>query len=155
MKEPFISDIKLYEIAMNNKHHCEDRRDEINNYYISLFAALIASMPFIEKITSSITNCHNNYITKLSLAILALIGLMLAITWALNLKHTLFYLQSLDKIIIDLEKKYSRPFVTTILEDLKYNKAPKRVTKHQIIIPYIFIIIFCLIIIYSLWQIAL
>lgn len=149
----FITDTELYEIAVGNKQHAEDRRDEINNYYISLFAALIASMPFVEKITVNVAECSTNYVTKLSLAILALIGLILAITWCLNLKHTLFYLQSLDKIIIDLEQKYNKPFITSIIKDLEHNKAPRRVTKYQLIIPYTFTAIFSLIIIYSVIQI--
>lgn len=149
----FISDTKLYEIAISNKQHTEDRRDEINDYYISLFAALVASMPFIEKITTNVTDCSNNYVTKLSLAILALIGLILAITWASNLKHTLYYLKSLDEIIIDLEKKYNKPFITNLIKELERSKAPRRVTKHQLMIPYTFIAIFSLIIIYSIVQI--
>lgn len=149
----FITDTKLYEIAIANKQHVEDRRDEINNYYISLFAALVASMPFIEKITTNVAECNTNYITKLSLIILALIGLILAITWVSNLKHTVSYLKSLDKIIIDLEQKYNKPFITNIIRDLERSKTPRRVTKHQLVIPYTFISIFSLIIIYSVIQI--
>lgn len=50
---------------------------------------LAASMPFIEKITTNVAECNTNYITKLSLLILALIGLIHAVTWASNLKHTI------------------------------------------------------------------
>ncbi|ARD86617.1 hypothetical protein A3306_05565 [Rickettsia bellii] len=90
----FITDTKLYEIAIANKQHVEDRRDEINNYYISLFAALVASMPFIEKITTNVAECNT-----------------------------------------------------------KRSKTLRRVTKHQLVIPYTFISIFSLIIIYSVIQI--
>ncbi|ASX28347.1 hypothetical protein BA173_06095 [Rickettsia sp. MEAM1 (Bemisia tabaci)] len=103
----FITDTKLYEIAIANKQHVEDRRDEINNYYISLFAALVASIPFIEKITTNVAECNTN-----------------------------------------LEQKYNKPFITNIVRDLERSKTPRRITKHQLVIPYTFISIFSLIIIY-------
>lgn len=150
MSEKLITYDKLYEIALNNKQHFEARRDAINNYYTSLFAAIITAMPFIEKATSVITNKPGEYIISLSLAVLSLIGLILAMLWLLNLKYTLFYLDSLDQRIFTLESKGGQSLFTDLEADLKSHKAPKRITKYQIVIPYTFIIIFLSIIIYYL-----
>ena len=147
-----IPESELYKIAIDNKQHNENRRDEINTYYISLLAAIIAAIPFIDKITSIAPSNYEGYIIRASLTILSLIGLILAVTWGLNLKRTLFYLQSLDKIIMELEIKYKQPFITRISFDLINKKSPDRITKYQLIIPYTFVIIFLGIIVYSiLW----
>lgn len=81
------------------------------------FAAIIAAIPFIEKVTSTIIDKQDSYLVKLSLIGLALIGLILAM-------------------------KYDKPFFTFVLQDLKNNKASSRITKNQTIVPYTFIIIF-------------
>ncbi|MCC8377982.1 MAG: hypothetical protein LN567_06370 [Rickettsia endosymbiont of Graphium doson] len=134
------------------KGHHEDQRDEINNYYTSLFAAIIAAIPFIEKVTSTIIDKQDSYLVKLSLIGLALIGLILASTWALSLTYTVAYLKSLEKLITNIEMKYDQPFFTFVLQDLKNNKASSRITKNQTVVPYTFIVIFLSIIIYSLLQ---
>lgn len=41
-KDSLISEKEMYELTINNKQHNEDRRDQINTYYISLFAGIIA-----------------------------------------------------------------------------------------------------------------
>jgi hypothetical protein len=148
MSKKLISDDKLYEIALNNKQHLEARRDAINNYYTSLFAAIITAIPFIEKATNIVANKPGDYILGLSLAVLSLIGLILALLWLLNLKYMLFYLDSLDKRILNLESKCGQSLFTDLEMDLKYKKAPERVTRYQIIIPYTFIITFLSIIVY-------
>ena len=71
-------------------------------------------------------------------------------TCELNLKRTLFYIESLDKIIMELEIKYKQPFITRISLHLIEKKAPGRITKYQQVIPSAFIVIFFGIIIYSL-----
>ena len=40
---------KLYELVLAHKDKIEIRRDEINKYYTSLFAAFISLIPFIDK----------------------------------------------------------------------------------------------------------
>lgn len=74
----------------------------------------------------------------------------MSVTWALNLKRTLFYIESLDKIIMELEIRYKQPFITKISFELLEKKSPGRITKYQQVIPYTFIAIFLGIIIYSL-----
>src|SRR5690349_2850964 len=112
-KETLMPDSKLYELALSEKKHREDRRDDINNYYTSLFAAIIAAIPFIEKVTGAIIDQHHSsYLVKLSLTALSSIGLILAITWALSLTYTLAYLKSLERLITNIEMKYNQPFLT-------------------------------------------
>jgi hypothetical protein len=74
----------------------------------------------------------------------------LSVTWVLNLKRTLFYIESLDKIIMELEIRYKQPFITKIAFELVEKHSPGRITKYQQVIPYTFIAIFLGIIIYSL-----
>jgi len=151
-KDVLISDSKLYELVLNERKHREDRRDDINNYYTSLFAAIIAATPFIEKVTSTIIDKQDSYLVKLSLTALSLIGLILAFTWALSLTHTLAYLKSLEKLIANIEMKYDQPFLTFVSQDLKNNKASSRITVNQMFVPYTFIVIFLSIIVYSVLQ---
>ena len=145
-----LSDSELYKIAINDKQHHEDRRDEINTYYISLLAAIIAAIPFIDKVTMAAPSGYEGYIIRGTLTVISLIGLILSVTWVLNLKRTLFYIESLDKIIMELEIRYKQPFITKIAFELVEKHSPGRITKYQQVIPYTFIAIFLGIIIYSL-----
>jgi len=70
MKIEAITQTKLYELAIQHKQHQEDIRDNINSYYISLFSAIVAVMPFINKVNESYTQ-HEFYIVKLSLLVLS------------------------------------------------------------------------------------
>lgn len=150
-----IADDKLYELALAERKHKEDRRDQINSYYISIFAAIIAISPFLDKISEGTSEASKGVIIKISLTVLASIGLILSLTWAANLKRLLIYLQSMDKLILDMEKKYSISFITYISQQLYSHKSPDRITKYQIVLPYTFIIIFMCTIIYSLgWIIV-
>jgi len=148
--ELLLTDNELYKIAISDKQHHEDRRDEINTYYISLLAAIIAAIPFIDKVTEISPGGYEVYIIRGALTIISLIGLILAVTWELNLKRTLFYIESLDKIIMELEIKYNQPFIARISLHLIEKKAPGRITKYQQVIPSAFIVIFLGMIIYSL-----
>ncbi|MGI4775631.1 MAG: RipA family octameric membrane protein [Janthinobacterium lividum] len=145
-----IPETKLYELALGDKKHQESIRDKINDYYISLFAAIIAVTPFIDKVTVIAPDAYEGHLMRLSLTILSLVGLALAVTWSKNLKRTLIYLETLDKMIKDLEKKYKFSYITHIDEQLEKKKSPGRITKYQLVMPYTFIAIFVGTIVYSL-----
>ena len=148
-----LDDTELYKIALKDKQHHESRRDEINTYYISLIAAIIAAIPFIDQVREVAPKGYEGCIIKLSLTIIAIIGLILSSTWSLNLKRTLFYIESLDKIIMELEIKYNQHFITRITMNLVEKHAPGRITKYQQALPYTFIVIFVSVIAYSmLWM---
>lgn len=154
-EEVLVSNSKLYELSLEERKHKEDRRDQINSYYISLFAAIIAISPFIDKIAEGVSELHKGYIIRVSLTVLASIGLILAIAWAANLRRLLAYLQSVDKLILDMESKHSISFITYISQQLHNKHSPDRITKYQIVLPYTFAVIFISTIIYSLgWIIA-
>jgi hypothetical protein len=44
-----ISESKLYELVLAAKQHQEERRGEINKFYISLFTGVLALVPLVEK----------------------------------------------------------------------------------------------------------
>ncbi len=152
MKIEQITHPKLYELAIQHKQHQEDRRDNINSYYISLFSAIIAVTPFINKVNESYTG-HEFYIIKLSLLALSLVGFVLSTTWWLNLKRILLYLQAVDKFLITSEKVQDVTFIKHITEQLNEAKAPDRITKTQFVLPYTFMLIFVTSLIYFLWII--
>ena len=152
MKIEAITQAKLYELAIQHKQHQEDRRDNINSYYISLFSAIVAVMPFINKVNESYTH-HEFYIVKLSLLALSLVGFVLSTTWWLNLKRILLYLQAVDKFLITSEKAQDVTFIKYITEQLNEAKAPDRITKTQFVLPSTFMLIFITSLIYFLWSI--
>ncbi len=145
-----ISGEKIDELALDEKKHYEIRRNEINQQYISLFAAIIAATPFINNMVDAVPGRYEGLVIRASLTILSLIGLVLSFIWLANLKRILFLIESLDKIIIDLEKKYDIIFQLGIFMALEKKGVPDRITKYQIMMPRMFIFIFTSIIIYSL-----
>lgn len=145
-----ISGEKIYELALDEKKHYEIRRNEINQQYISLFAAIIAATPFINNMVDAVPGRYEGLVIRASLTILSLIGLVLSFIWLANLKRILFLIESLDKIIVDLEKKYDIIFQLGIFMALEKKGVPDRITKYQIMMPRMFIFIFTSIIIYSL-----
>jgi hypothetical protein len=149
-----LPDIKLYELSLQNKQHQEDRRDNINSYYISLFSAIVAVIPFIDEISRKSVEQHKYYLVKCSLVVLCVIGFVLATTWLLNLKRILSYLRAADKFLATLEKKHNSGFITYITQELSYEKAPDRVTKYQLLLPYTFMLGFLFGIIYFLFYVS-
>ena len=153
MEEEFLSEATIYELALSSKQHQEDKRDGINSYYSALFAAIIAVIPFVQQATENVDNSYEGYVLRLSLSGISIIGLFLTFIWIQNLKRTLILLQSLDKIIFDLEEKNQKFFMKRISDELTKQNAPSRITKYQITIPYIFMAIFSSTIFYSLMWI--
>ena len=131
----------MYEIAMDTKYHTEERRDDINKFYISLFAAIISVTPFI---LTAIDKTHVSFSFTISIFLfsLATIGISLSISWILMLQRMNFYLKGVENFVIGLERKYNKQFVIQVAEYLDQKNAPDRITKQQLIIPYVFTIIF-------------
>ncbi len=153
MEEEFLSETKIYELALASKQHQEDKRDGVNSYYTALFAAIIAVIPFVQQATENLPASYGSYVLRLSLSGISIIGLFLTIAWIQNLRRTLITLQSLDRIIFDLEEKNHKFFMKKLSDELTEQNAPSRITKYQMTIPYIFIAIFTSTIIYSLMWI--
>ncbi len=150
MGQKLLSEEKIYDLAMEEKKHHEARRDEINGHYISLFAAIIAVTPFINNLVDAVPGGYEGLVIRMSVTILSLIGLVLSIIWAANLKRILFQVEYLDKVILDLEKKHDISFKIDLFKQLEKKGSPDRITKYQLMMPRMFIFIFCSIIIYSL-----
>jgi len=150
MTSKIVSEEKIYTLALEEKKHHEQRRDDINGHYISLFAAIIAVTPFINNLVDAVPGRYEGLVIRMSLTVLSLIGLVLSIIWSANLKRVLFHIEYLDKVVIDLEKKYDISFKVDLFNQLDKKGAPDRITKYQLIMPRMFIIIFSSIIIYSI-----
>lgn len=136
-----ISDEKLYEIAMNAKFVTEERRDDINKFYISLFSGIISIMPFIPKVIDK-ANLPFNFTISIFLLFIAVIGTALSISWILMLKRINYYLKGIENYVTALEKKNKQGFMIEMTKYLEQKHSPGRVTKQQMIIPSIFTIIF-------------
>jgi hypothetical protein len=150
MEDGKILDAKIYELAINTKNHTEDRRDEINRYYTSLFAAIISIIPFIDKITNVEPSVIASYNVKIASTLLSFIGLTLSISWVLTLKRLYNFLEAMDKLLTMLESKYDKSFIIFISTYLSKIHSPDRVTKQVMLVPYTFVFIFTLILLYSL-----
>lgn len=118
---------------------------EFKDQYISLFAAIIAVTPFINNMVDAVPGRYEGLVIRASL-----IGLILSFLWLANLKRILFLIESLDKIVADMGKRYDITFKLDIFKALEKKGSPDRITKYQIIMPRMFILIFTSIIIYSL-----
>jgi len=149
--EEKINNSKLYELVLHSKIETEKNRDEINKYYTSLFTALVSLAPFLDKFTSSV-NLMEKYNIKYALLLLSSLGLILSFSWELTLKRIHTYLQGMDELLIILEKQSKISFISHMAKYLDKTHAPARVTKHQIIVPYAFFIIFTIIFIYSIMS---
>jgi hypothetical protein len=139
-----ISDSKIYELALNCKNHAEDRRDEINKYYPSLFTVIIAIFPLLNKLNET-TNIN-------TLILLSIGGIVISISWLLTLKRTVNYLEAVDKLLIELEQRNNQSFISYINNYLEQHNSPRRVTKQTMAGPYIFMAIFASPLIYILLQ---
>lgn len=148
--EKIIDDSKLYELLLEDKKHTEDKRDSINSYYIILLTGIIGILPLISDIANSInTTKDNTYIMKLASIVIEALGFALSIIWTLSLKRILFYLETLDELIENIEKKYNIIYTTYIKQKSQATQSPSRVTKYQQKLPYIFTLVFFICFIYS------
>lgn len=150
--EEKINNNKLYELVLNCKVETEKNRDEINKYYTSLFTALVSLAPFLDKFTSSV-ELVDKYSIRYALLLLSSLGLILSFSWELTLKRIHTYLQGMDELLIILEKQSKISFISHMAKYLDRTHAPARVTKHQIIVPYAFFVIFGIIFVYSVMSV--
>jgi len=150
--EEKINNNKLYELVLNCKVETEKNRDEINKYYTSLFTALVSLAPFLDKFTSSV-ELVDKYSIRYALLLLSSLGLILSFSWELTLKRIHTYLQGMDELLIILEKQSKISFINHMAKYLDKTHAPARVTKHQIIVPYAFFVIFGIIFVYSVMSV--
>ena len=150
--EEKINNNKLYELVLNCKVETEKNRDEINKYYTSLFTALVSLAPFLDKFTSSV-ELVDKYSIRYALLLLSSLGLILSFSWELTLKRIHTYLQGMDELLIILEKQSKISFISHMAKYLDRTHAPARLTKHQIIVPYAFFVIFGIIFVYSVMSV--
>lgn len=150
--EEKINNNKLYELVLNCKVETEKNRDEINKYYTSLFTALVSLAPFLDKFTSSV-ELVDKYSIRYALLLLSSLGLILSFSWELTLKRIHTYLQGMDELLIILEKQSKISFISHMAKYLDRTHAPARVTKHQIIVPSAFFVIFGIIFVYSVMSV--
>lgn len=85
--------------------------------------------------------------------LLSSLGLILSFSWELTLKRIHTYLQGMDELLIILEKQSKISFISHMAKYLDRTHAPARVTKHQIIVPYAFFVIFGIIFVYSVMSV--
>ena len=85
------------------------------------------------------------------------IGIFLSIRWVLILKRINYYLHGIDNYLIGLERRNNQGFIIQMNEYLEHAHSPGRITKQQMIIPYmfcsIFMVIFAAVITYNLYRI--
>jgi hypothetical protein len=153
MEKEEIPDPKLYGIILETKRHEETRRDEINKYYTSLFAALISIMPFIEKLISNEMHHHiQSYTIIIIMICLSVIGITISMSWILTLKRIFNYIEGFDRILIQIEELNHRFFIKIVSSYLNKINSPDRVTKQTMLLPTISLWIFILILIYNVIQ---
>lgn len=149
MKED-TNNIRLYEMVLRYKTDNEKSRNEINKYYTFLSAALVSVALLLDSMTSFEIFATKNNI-KYVLLIISFIGFILSISWQLTLKSILQDLRSIDLFLVKLEGNMGVTFITDIRRYLGNDgiDTTTQVTKHQMLVPSAFNIIFILIFLYS------
>lgn len=143
MKDQNLTDSKLYELVLNTKIHMEDRRNEINKFYPSMFSAIIAIIPFLSQFNDKVDKLIQNWFSiKLALIMLSGVGVIISISWVLTLIRMSNYLEGLDKLLVDIELRNSIRFISYVNDYLEEIHSPQRITKQAMLIPYSFITIF-------------
>jgi hypothetical protein len=140
---------KQYEIILNNKNQIEIRRDEINKYYTSLFAALISFISCIDKITDTSDSASRGYNINYILILLAFLGIILSISWRLALGRMYHYIKGTEVFLAQMEKDLGMGFIKHMSRYLANTHAPEQVTKQEMLVPNTFIVVFIIIFTYS------
>jgi hypothetical protein len=136
-----ITNSKIYELALAEKQHQETRRDEINKSYTSLFTAVLALAPIIDKFITAPAN-EKAYVTQIISIPLSVIGVLVSISWARTLKSIYNYIKSYEKFLIEVEKDLSPKFLTYVFNYLNKIDSSISVTKQEMWLPYTFGIAF-------------
>lgn len=146
---------KLYEIVLEYKGKIEERRDEINKYYTSLFAAFISVIPFIDKFAGSDNTLTKSDNIRYILIISSCLGIVLSISWKLVLHRILSYTKGTEELLCQIEKNFEIGFISYMFNYLSQTNSTVQVTKHQMLVPNTFIVIFAIILIYCIVWCAL
>lgn len=150
-EEHRFQDEKMYELILSSKHKIEDRRDEINKYYTTLFAAIISLIPFFYNLLCKEKTSEDIYTIRLCLLLLSLVNLMLSISWIKTLTRIHNYVEGVDSLLVKIEEKHNQSFIKYISSYLYNMGSPGRVTKQEMLIPRTFSIIFSLGFAYALF----
>jgi hypothetical protein len=143
MENSTLTDGRLYELILTTKSHMEDRRDEINKFYTSMFSAIIAIMPFLSQLQNKMDLLITNWLSiRLALIMLVGIGVIISLSWVLTLIRISNYLEGFDKLLIQIEKRNHKEFISYLHDYLESINSPERITKQTMLIPYSFIAIF-------------
>lgn len=149
MKNDFIDDAKLYEIIIETKLKTEASRDEINKYYTTILSAIISTLPFLINIEEKKLLEYHNKINWIFIAVIV-IGLAISVSWILTLKRIYYTLKAIDKKLMEIEKEYNKTFITYVISDIHSQNSPGRISKQEMLVPYIFIIVFIFMLFYLL-----
>jgi phosphate uptake regulator len=147
-----VSSVAMYQQALADKKHQESKRDEINKEYISLFAAIIAITPFIANLANALPRVSEAYVVRFAVASLSLMGLILSMLWYANIKRIFVYLEIIDSVILKLENACGIEYSSYISKQLRVRESPDRITKYQLIMPKMFIIIFFATMLYAILE---
>lgn len=145
MENSKISDLKIYELALESKHHEETRRDEINKYYTTLFTGIVSLMPFIEKfmnIRDKNADIIQNFKVMIIVLALSLIGIVVSSSWMMTLKRIYNYIEGIDKLLVKIEDAAGKEFIIFMSDYLYSISSPNRVTKQTMWLPVMFLMIF-------------
>lgn len=149
--ETKIENSKLYELVLKYKSDMEKNRDEINKYYTSLFSAFLSLMPFLlDKSTPFLLEEKDGNL-RYVMIVVSLLGLILSISWKLTLQRIHNYLKGTEELLSIVEKNFEITFITYMSNYLYKTNSPARETKQAMLVPYSFIIIFIIVLVYSSW----
>ena len=159
MESPKISDLRIYELALESKHHEETRRDEISKYYTALFTGIVSIMPFMEKfinIKDKNADVIQNFKVMIIVLSLSFIGMVISGSWMMTLKRIYNYIEGIDKLLIKIEESAGKEFIIFMSNYLYSIDSPNRVTKQTMWLPFIFMMIFGSIFLYNagyiIWE---
>lgn len=144
-----IATQKIYELILSAKGHYEERRDEINKFYISLLTIIASALPFLDKflLGGNISLIHDD---KILSGVISILGVTLSVSWVRTLKRIYNCLEGIDQLLMNLEKKCNQSFITYLSSYLEQVGSPGRVTKQETLVPYTFFIIFMCSLVYCL-----
>jgi hypothetical protein len=141
----------LYTTLLHTKRHEEERRDDINRYYTSLFTGILSVIPLLDRLLPDVAKRAmkiHNY--KVFVMLLAMIGMGISINWMLTLLRMVHYASGLEALLIEMEPQVGLSFIGYMHTYLAQTHTPRRVTRQSMFIPALFFIIFVLILLYSL-----
>ncbi len=134
--------LEQYKTYVESADKISDRRINVNTFFITLSSALITVMTIF---------FSNTYL----LLLLAFLGIIFSTLWFLNLKNYKQINSCKFNIIQDIEKYLPINLYKTEWNNLTKTKSNKKyipVSKLEMFLPFIFIIIYTAIIIYFLFS---